>query len=772
MKQIIRIARTELQLLFYSPIAWLILTVFTIQASLVFTGVLGGMVNFKELGYNLEGVTLNLYTDPMRGFYTSLLGYLYFYIPLLTMGMMSRELSSGSIKLLYSSPISDSQIIFGKFMSIAAYALLMTGIVFLFTLYGAFIVDQFDFPATLTGLLGIFLLICAYGAVGLFMSSLTSYQVVAAMGTFAVFAVLNYTSRLWQDVPFVRDIMYWLSISGRTNEFIGGIVSSEDLIYFIAVIGLFLGLCIFRFRAVRQKTRRSVSLGRYLLVIGSAVVIGYMSSRPALMYFYDATRTKLRTLTKASQDIVSKADGGLTITTYANALDEDRWLWMGMPRAELDDMRRFREYQRFKPEIKMNYVHYYAKGKNEKSLNQRYPTLNDTERMGKVAQAYGVDSVMYMPVDEIGSIKETLAGEQFRFVKVLKRDNGQQSVLRVFNDAMGFPSEAEISAAIKRLVVTLPKVGFVEGHGERDCIKEGDRDYNKFAKENTFRYSLINQGFDFEQLSLDREVPAHISILVISDVKTAMPELHLEHLEQYIARGGNLLIAAEPKRQRTMNVITEQFGVRLMEGRLVKPSKDFQADLMITRSTKAAGDLADAFKTVHRNKQVVVMPSAVGLRYNEAAAKGFTAKPLFITDSIGAWNELETTDFVDDSVTFNIAAGETVAADVATAVALSRKVGGKEQKVIILGDADCISNGELSHWRKDVQAANFMLIAGAFNWLSDYEAPVDVSRPPFTDNDIRIGKRGFVISKIAFAGVLPALMVLGYLVIWLRRRRQ
>lgn len=772
MKQIIRIARTELQLLFYSPIAWLILTVFTIQASLVFTGVLGGMVNFKELGYNLEGVTLNLYTDPMRGFYTSLLGYLYFYIPLLTMGMMSRELSSGSIKLLYSSPISDSQIIFGKFMSIAAYALLMTGIVFLFTLYGAFIVDQFDFPATLTGLLGIFLLICAYGAVGLFMSSLTSYQVVAAMGTFAVFAVLNYTSRLWQDVPFVRDIMYWLSISGRTNEFIGGIVSSEDLIYFVAVIGLFLGLCIFRFRAVRQKTRRSVSLGRYLLVIGSAVVIGYMSSRPALMYFYDATRTKLRTLTKASQDIVSKADGGLTITTYANALDEDRWLWMGMPRAELDDMRRFREYQRFKPEIKMNYVHYYAKGKNEKSLNQRYPTLNDTERMGKVAQAYGVDSVMYMPVDEIGSIRETLAGEQFRFVKVLKRDNGQQSVLRVFNDAMGFPSEAEISAAIKRLVVTLPKVGFVEGHGERDCIKEGDRDYNKFAKENTFRYSLINQGFDFEQLSLDREVPAHISILVISDVKTAMPELHLEHLEQYIARGGNLLIAAEPKRQRTMNVITEQFGVRLMEGRLVKPSKDFQADLMITRSTKAAGDLADAFKTVHRNKQVVVMPSAVGLRYNEAAAKGFTAKPLFITDSIGAWNELETTDFVDDSVTFNIAAGETVAADVATAVALSRKVGGKEQKVIILGDADCISNGELSHWRKDVQAANFMLIAGAFNWLSDYEAPVDVSRPPFTDNDIRIGKRGFVISKIAFAGVLPALMVLGYLVIWLRRRRQ
>lgn len=772
MKQIIRIARTELQLLFYSPIAWLILIVFTIQASLVFTGVLGGFVNFKEMGYNLNGVTLNLYTDPRQGFYARLLGYLYFYIPLLTMGMMSRELSSGSIKLLYSSPISDAQIIFGKFMSIATYALLMTGIVFLFTLYGAFVVDQFDFPATLTGLLGIFLLICAYGAVGLFMSSLTSYQVVSAMGTFAVFAVLNYTSQLWQDVPFVRDIMFWLSISGRTNEFIGGIISSEDLIYFIAVIGLFLGLCIFRFRAIRQKTRPAVSLGRYLLVIGSAVMVGYVSSRPALMCFYDATRTKLRTLTKASQDIVSKAEGGLTITTYANALDEDRWLWMGMPRAELDDMHRFREYFRFKPEIKMNYVHYYAKGRNEKSLDQRYPKLNDGARMAKVAQAYGVDSALFLPVNEIGNIKETLAGEQFRYVKVLKRDDGQQSVLRVFNDAMGFPSEAEISAAIKRLVTTLPKVAFVEGHGERDCIKEGDRDYNKFAREHTFRHSLINQGFDFEQLTLDKEVPAHVSIMVIADVKTALPEAHLEHLKQYIARGGNLLIAAEPKRQGSMNVITELFGVQLMEGRLVKPNENYQADLMFTRSTKEASKLADAFRSVHRNKQIVVMPSVVGLRYSEAAAKGYTAKPLFVTDSAGVWNELETVDFVDDSVVFNEAAGETEATNMATALALSRKVDGKEQKVIILGDADCISNGELGHSRKGIMSANFMVIAGSFNWLSDYEAPVDVSRPPFTDNDIHIGKTGFKISKIAFTGVLPAVMVLGYLLIWLRRRRQ
>lgn len=770
MKQIIRIARTELQLLFYSPIAWLILVIFTIQSALVFTEALNGFVTTKDLGYQLVGVTLNLYTDPWQGFFTRLLGYLYFYIPLLTMGMMSRELSSGSIKLLYASPISDRQIIFGKFLSIAAYALMMTGIVFVFTLYGAFVVEKFDFLATLPGLLGIFLLICAYGAVGLFMSSQTSYQVVAAMGTFAVFAILNYVSQLWQDIPFVRDIMFWLSIGGRTNEFIGGIISSEDLIYFVTVIGLFLTLSILRFGAVRQKIRFPVSLARYGMAIGCAVIIGYLSSRPAMMYFYDATRTKLRTLTKASQDIVEQAKGGLTITTYANALDEDRLLWMGMPRAELDDMRRYREYIRFKPEIKMNYVRYYAKGNNEMSLNQRYPGLNDRERMGKVTRSYGVDSTEFIAAEKTGDIHKTLIGENFRYVKVLENEKGKQAVLRVFNDPMLIPSEAEISAAFKRLVTQLPRVGFIEGHGERDCIKEGDRDYNKFAQEKTFRYSLINQGFDFEQLSLEKEVPAHISILVIADMKTAMPDNHLNNLKQYIARGGNLLIAAEPKRQESMSPVTDLFGVKLMNGRLVKPNKDYQPDMIFAVPTEASGKIAHHFGSIRRNGQVVVMPSVAGLLYSDAAAKGFTAIPLLVADSAGVWSEVETTDFLDDSVTVNPTAGEAEAAYLPTAVALSRKVGDKEQKIIILGDADCISNGEFNQGRKDIPAANYGVIVGSFNWMSDYDAPVNVSRPPFTDNDIRIGKGGFKVTKIAFTWIIPALMGIGYLVVWLRRR--
>ena len=134
--------------------------------------------------------------------------YLYYYIPLLTMGLISRELSSGSIKLLYSSPIRNSQIILGKFLSMVMYAAIMCGILLLYVVYAAFTVENFELPVVLVGLLGLFLLTCTYVAVGLFVSSLTSYQFVAAIGTFIILMLLSMVGGWWQEYDIIRDVTY------------------------------------------------------------------------------------------------------------------------------------------------------------------------------------------------------------------------------------------------------------------------------------------------------------------------------------------------------------------------------------------------------------------------------------------------------------------------------------------------------------------------------------------------------------------------------------
>ena len=421
MKKIYKIAKMELQTLFYSPIAWLILVIFAFQAVTNFMGNIEAYVQSQELGYPMSSITSRLFANPWGGLFTTVQGYLYLYIPLLTMGLMSRELSSGSIKLLYSSPVTNWQIILGKYLSMMIYGLALILVLLVIALFGAFTIKDFDFPMVLSGLLGLYFLICAYAAVGLFMSSLTSYQVVAAIMTLVVLGLLSYVKDLWQEFELVREITYWLSISGRSGEFIRGLICSEDVIYFITVSALFLVLTVIRLQANRQKAPWTMTIGKYAGVLLVASVIGYFSSRPVLMTYYDTTATKSNTLTENSQGVVAKMEGGLTITTYVNALDLND-LWTGMPRQVKQDQERFRQYVRFKPEIKMKYVYYYDTVADPRQ-DERWPGKNTKERFREVVKGYHLDSTMFLTPEEIRK-QIDLWPEGNKFVRLLCRRCG------------------------------------------------------------------------------------------------------------------------------------------------------------------------------------------------------------------------------------------------------------------------------------------------------------------------------------------------------------
>src|SRR6187402_3432774 len=116
MKTLFKIAKTELALLFYSPIAWFLLVAFLFQCGLAYTGVMENYLTTQEMGGQalswLSSLTFKIFAPPY-GIWPALVGKLYLYLPLLTMGLMSREINGGTIKLLYSSPIKVREIIFG-----------------------------------------------------------------------------------------------------------------------------------------------------------------------------------------------------------------------------------------------------------------------------------------------------------------------------------------------------------------------------------------------------------------------------------------------------------------------------------------------------------------------------------------------------------------------------------------------------------------------------------------------------------------------------------
>lgn len=766
-KMIFNIARVELEMLFYSPVAWLILVIFGVQAGLIFEGRIQSIVSYQEMGYVLSGCTSAIFSG-RSGVFSVMQSYLYFYIPLLTMSLVSRELSSGSIRLLYSSPITNLEIIIGKFFSMMIYAAIMLTILLLMVVYSNIVIKDFNLAAALTGLLGLYLLICAYSAIGLFMSSLTSYQIVAAIGTFAILMFLNMVGGWWQQYDFVRDVTYWLSIKGRSSTFISGLICSEDLLYFILVVCLFLGLAIIRLEAVRQKIRFVITLGRNIFAIVLICVLGALTTLPYTKCYYDATTTKRNTLTPNSQEIVKKLDGKLTITTYINALDPQIMTY-GKYEFLKPDMDRFNQYLRFKPDMKLNYVYYYDSTENQ-IADRLCPNGTLLEKMKTFCSSFNVDTNLFlaMPPEKIRQ-RIDLTGEGNRFVREIVRGNGEKAWLRNYNDIMRYPGEAEISASFKRMVMTLPKVGFLTGHGERSYQDNKDRDYSAFAYDKSFRYALMNQGFDIESVTLDKEIPAEINILIIPEMRNPLSPEEDAVLQKYIDRGSNLFILGEPRRREIMNILLDKFGFELMPGVLVKDDVERQADFILSFPTKEAESIAYEFGNVYNKNNVITTPSCSGLR--QIDDKGYTVTELFRSDTVGSWNELETIDFVDDSIRLNPAIGE-VEKSYPTVVALSKKIGDKEQRILISGDADCISNGEFGRQLRSTKhaAMNYSLVSGGFFWLSDNEVPIDIRRPASPDDKLYLGPTGSKITKWSFVLVLPLLLAAWGILLWVRRK--
>lgn len=768
-KLLFGIARNELATLFFSPVAWLLLIVFACQVGIDFSDILTAITKIKALGNTITfsataGVVLGF-----QGIYEVIQPTIYLYIPLLTMNLMSREYASGSIKLLYSSPVSSFQIIGGKFLAMVFIALLFVVILALPLITMAVVIPHVDIPLVLAGLLSMFLLILTYCAIGLFMSTLTSYQVVAAVATLSALAFFNYVGQIGQSSPLIRDITYWLSIKGRASEMVGGLICSDDVIYFLSVILLFLWFSVIKLDNTRTHRSLRGKAARYAAALLTVIAIGYVSSRPAVMTFYDATYAKQRTLSEESQQVMKQLDGPLTITTYVDIFDPE--FDVASPRAQKEDFARFKMYTRFKPEIRMEYVYYYS-APRDSVLYRQYPGMSVEEIAREVARKKKCNPRRLVSAE---SLKEhiDLKAEGYRFVRVVERGSGEQARLRLFDDMDHHPSETEISAALKKMIVEPVKVGVLTGHYERSTVRKGDQDYSIFATRGRFRQSMINQGFDVVEIDLSdgKTIPEEIGILMIAEARVPLSDEEMAEIDRFVARGGNLMILADTGRQEAMNPLVERFGVRLADGILAQPSDTNPCNLITSRATREAAERMKGFyRSMARypKRAAVTMPGAVALEVIDTTR--FRPLVLLRTDST-AWIERQTTNFIDETPVPDSPAGERRGC-YPTAIALTRQFGEKQQRILLLGDADCISNAELTAGeRPGIRSYNFSLIPGSFRWLCYGEFPVSAARKPNRDTDILLTPMGLPLVKQIYCFWIPLLIGICGVVVWLRRRR-
>lgn len=770
MRVILRIARLELASLFFSPIAWLVLVVFAVQYGLHFTDKMDGWLSYKTLGYPMSNLSEYTFTNKRSGgLLAAVQSQLYLFVPLLTMGVLSREISSGSIKLLLSSPIKVSEIVLGKFLGILGYGLILMVTLSFFVIAASFNIEAFELKWMLTSLLGLYLLFSTYTAIGLFLSSLTSYQVVAAISTLAVLTFLNFVGGLWQDVDFLRHITYFLSAAGKADNIIYGLIRSKDIIYFIIVITLFLGLTMLKLQAGRESRSAALQVSRYLILICTALLLGYVSALPALTGYVDLTSQHIRTLTANSRAILEKIDQPLTITTYVNLLDRDHDI--GMPKERNNDMARFEHYQRFLPHgLKMEYVYYYDTCENSSLFKNKVNAGLSLKAVAEnAAKSEKLDLDDFLSPAEIRK-QVDLSGEGNKFVRRFQLGD-QTTFLRLYNDFFKHPGEDNITAAIKRLTVNSAKVVFITGNHERSIEENSDRGYKLSTTEKSARTALINHGFDGISISLkDQEIPKGIAALVLADPRTPLTTVELDKINKYIADGGNLLILGKLDKQELLKPILDPLGIGFLEGMIVQNNADVAVDLSFSNFTNNAGLFGKDFEKYNGDTTVkVVMARAGALSYKSTG--DFKMLPLLVTNPNIAW--LKTGAFNSDSLqlAFKPQDGDQ-RMTFPTALALTREKGGQEQKIVVISDADFMSNLELNTFRKVGKKVNSDFYKGLFRWFSNGEYPITAAVPESVDNVLTLESAGSKVLKVLFLYLLPGLLLAAGVGLLYHRKRK
>jgi ABC-2 type transport system permease protein len=243
---ILTIAARELRSLFLSPIAWVTLALLFALMMIIFA------VYFRDYS---DPANVRLFNDPMLGithfvvmpFYFIMAVILQIVVPLLTMRSFSDEHRSRTLTLLFSSPISMSEIVIGKFLGVYFFMLIVIMSHTIIPL-SILMIGKVEFGQLFTALIGVALITAMYSAIGVYISSLTKQPIIAALGTITLLLILWFLQSIGakEENEYIRNVLTYLSSLSHFDSFSEGRINSTDVSYYILISLTFIGLCIKR----------------------------------------------------------------------------------------------------------------------------------------------------------------------------------------------------------------------------------------------------------------------------------------------------------------------------------------------------------------------------------------------------------------------------------------------------------------------------------------------------------------------------------------------
>lgn len=248
---IFTVASRELRSMFLSPLAWTVLAVVCLILGYLFLAQLDLVLQLQPrlaLLPTAPGIT-QLIVTPV---FANAAIVLMLVVPLLTMRLVAEERRNLTLPLLFSSPVSMTEIVLGKFFGIMGFFVILLFLIMLMPL-SLLMGGTLDWGTLASGLLGLSLLLASFSAAGLYFSTLTSHPVVAAMSTFGFLLLLWLLD--WAagqaDTAVADQVIRYISTLKHFEPMVTGVFKSTDLIYYLLFITVFLGLSIRRLDSYR-----------------------------------------------------------------------------------------------------------------------------------------------------------------------------------------------------------------------------------------------------------------------------------------------------------------------------------------------------------------------------------------------------------------------------------------------------------------------------------------------------------------------------------------
>lgn len=648
-------------------------------------------------------------------------------VPVLTMRILAEEKRSKTDQLILTAPVSVGSIVMGKFLALTTIFAIPVGIGCLYPL----IMSRFGtvpMGDAYLSILGYFLFGITAIAIGLFISSLTESQVIAAVLTFAVLFLGYMMASICNVISSTGNLLTKLlgcfDLYTPFSNLLNGTLDVSAVVYYLSVTALVLFLTV---QSI-QKRRYSVSVKNFsfsaystgMIAVVAAIVVVVniiLGEMPASWTNIDLTQEKLYSLTDQTKEYVQNMQEDVTIYVLTNENSQDTTLQQTLQR--YDDLSDHITVEYVDPTVNPNFHLQYTSGSI--SLNS---LIVVSDKRSKV--------VDYNDVYE--------SSTDFDY-----------TTYSYSSTTTGYDGEGQITSALDYVLSDeMPMVYMTEGH-------------NEMSLSSSFQAALKKENVEYETINLMNydAIPEDAACLLINGAVTDFSADDKDKVISYLEQGGKVVLVTGYSDQDmpNLNAILDYMGLQLVDGLVVEQNKDnyYRSPYYLLPEVSSGTYTSGIY-----NKMYLFAPYVQGIQILDEEAEGFSYKTFLSTsDSAFAKAGLENMqDYskgendVDGPFAIGVEAVKTLENGEATMV-----VYGCEQ--IFTDDANAMVSG-----------ANQMLFTNTIGGFVNHETSISIPVKSYEVSYLTVTQSNVLILALITTVFLPIGCMLTGFVIWFRRRKR